>query len=148
MEVVTNETGESPAELLRRPVYCFLASAVDDEPRVSPLWFRWEAEAVWIIAQLTRSYPDRVRRNPRSAVAVVDFRPREGYWRHVGMRGRAELRPFDPERAERLLAEYLGDDREEWDDMFRDLPPADYRMLRFDPETVVVRGGTYDTGLA
>lgn len=148
MDVIENETDDSVEALLRRPLYCMFASAIDGDPRLSPLWFRWEDETVWIIAQLAgRSYPQRVRRNPRSAVAVVDFCPRQGYSRHVGMRGRADLEPYDPDRARRLLEKYLGDDQSEWDSSFMELSPDSYRMLRFDPETAVVRGRDYDTGL-
>jgi len=96
--------------------------------------------AAWIIARLEgRSYPERVRRDSRTALAGVDFDPATGRVEHVGMRGRSSLEPYDEARAERLLASYLGDDRAEWPEAFVDLDPGGYRLLRFEPETVLAR---------
>lgn len=143
-EIVEN-TLEAPIEaVLDRPLFCFLAQRSGDGPRVSPLWFLREAGAVWMIAQHRgRSYPDRVRRDPHSALAVVDFDPGTGRVEHVGMRGRATLEPYDADRAGRLLERYLGADRGAWPDRFRDLEAADYGFVRFEPETVVARDLSY-----
>lgn len=43
--------------------------------------------------------------------------------------------PFDREHADRLLETYLGPNRDEWTDMFFDLPPEGYPLIRFGPET-------------
>jgi hypothetical protein len=146
MDVVENTLGPALDEFLDRPLFCSLAQASVEGPRVSPLWFLWEDGAVWIIAQLEgRSYPGRVERDPRTALAVVDFEPSEGRVEHVGMRGQAGLEPYDTGRADRLLAKYLGEDRGEWPERFAGLPPEDYRLIRFDPETVVARDQSYDT---
>ena len=144
MDVVENTLGVDLDAFLDRPLFCFLAQAPESGPRVSPLWFLWEDGAVWIIAQLEgRSYPDRVERDPRTALAVVDFEPSEGRVEHVGMRGRAGLEPHDTGRADRLLAKYFGDDQEGWPERFVDLPSEHYRLIRFEPETVVARDHSY-----
>lgn len=131
-------------DFLARPLFCFLAQESGDGARVSPLWFLWEDGAVWNIARRPgRSYPDRVERHPRSAVAVLDFDPSTGRVEHVGMRGIASLVPFDRDRADRLLEKYLGPDQAEWPEMFSDLPPEAYPLIRFDPETVVARDQSY-----
>jgi nitroimidazol reductase NimA-like FMN-containing flavoprotein (pyridoxamine 5'-phosphate oxidase superfamily) len=144
MDVVENTLGVDLDEFLDRPRFCFLAQASEAGPRVSPLWFLWEDGAVWIIAQLeNRSYPDRVERDPRTALAVVDFDFSAGRVEHVGMRGRANLEPYDAGRADRLLSKYLGNDQEEWPGRFVGLPAEDYRLIRFDPETVVARDQSY-----
>ncbi|WP_238709430.1 hypothetical protein [Natronorubrum halophilum] len=61
------------------------------------------------------------------------------------MRGHASLEPYDEERAERLLGKYLGDDRLEWPEMFVGLDPDGYRLIEFEPETVVARDQSYST---
>ena len=143
MELVENTLGEPIEAVLSRPLFCVLAQRSGDGPRASPLWFLWEEGAVWIVAQTGRSYPERVRRDPRSALAVVDFDPAVGRVHHVGMRGRAAMEPYDADRAGRLFERYLGPERDAWPDRFRGLDPDDYGLIRFEPETVVARDGSY-----
>lgn len=146
MEVVENTLDTDLDEFLDRPLFCFLAQTSPEGPRVSPLWYLWDDGALWMIAMLrNRSYPDRIRRDPRTAVAVVDFDPNTGLVQHVGFRGRATLEPFDEERATRLIGRYLGDEEAEWDERFCDLDPGDYRLVRVEPETVVARDQSYIT---
>ena len=150
MEIVENYLPVDIDAFLSRPLFCFLSQRGDGGARVSPLWYLWdpEAETCWMVAQLAgRSYPERVRQYPDSALAVVDFDPYAGRVGHVGMRGRASLEPWDDAVADRLLRRYLGPDRSAWDEGFRGLDGDGYRLLRFDPATVVARGGTHDTGL-
>ena len=145
MDLVENTLSVPVEEFLDRPLFCFLAQSSGSGPRVSPLWFLWEDGQVWLVAQEdARSYPDRVRQFPDSALAVVDFDPRSGRVEHVGMRGRATLEPYDPARADRLLSSYLGPDRSEWDERFRGLDDQSYSLVRFDPETVVARDQSDD----
>jgi nitroimidazol reductase NimA-like FMN-containing flavoprotein (pyridoxamine 5'-phosphate oxidase superfamily) len=96
-------------EFLSRPLFGYLATASDAGPRVSPVWFLWEEDAVWIIGnRKTDTFPTRIEQDPRSAFTVVDFDREDGRVHHVGMRGRAHLLIFDKERAKRLLHRYLG----------------------------------------
>jgi hypothetical protein len=144
MELVEDTLETDLDSFLSRPLFCFFAQESGRGPRLSPLWFRWEDGAIWHVARLSgRSYPERVREYPRSAVAVVDFDPATGRVEHVGMRGDAALEPYDEELAERLFGKYLGDDRSNWPEMFVDFDTDDYRLIRFDPETVVARDQSY-----
>lgn len=146
MEIVENTLDVGVDEFLDRPLFCFFAQRSDDGPRLSPLWFLWEDGAVWNIAQMSgRSYPERVNQYPRTAVAIVDFDPATGRVEHVGMRGEAALEPYDEQRAKRLLRKYLGEDATEWPDMFVGLDMDDYRLIKFDPETVVARDKSYSS---
>jgi nitroimidazol reductase NimA-like FMN-containing flavoprotein (pyridoxamine 5'-phosphate oxidase superfamily) len=144
MEVIEDTLDAPLADLLSRRLFCFLAQTSEGGPRLSPLWFLWEDDALWIVARLNgRSYPERVERDPRSAVAVVDFDPETGRVEHVGMRGKASLVPYDEGRAHRLFAKYLGEDPAAWPEMFLELDTENYRLVRFDPETVVARDQSY-----
>jgi len=97
VEILENSPTVPLDAFLDRPLFCFLAQHSDAGARVSPLWFLWADDAVWIVGLLAeRSYPDRVRTYPRSAVAVVDFDPVTGRVEHVGMRGTASLEDWDP----------------------------------------------------
>jgi hypothetical protein len=144
MKITEDSLEVAPDEFLARPLFCFLAQRSGEGPRLSPLWFLWEDGAVWNVARLDgRSYPGRVWAYPETAVAVVDFDPATGWVEHVGMRGEATLEPYDRRRAGRLFEKYLGDDREAWPETFRGLDAESYRLIRFDPETVVARDQSY-----
>lgn len=144
MDVIENTLEVSVDEFLDRPLFAFLAQSAPDGPRVSPLWFLWEEGAVWHIAQTDgRSYPERVRRDPRTALAVVDFDRAVGRVEHVGVRGTASLETYDPDRADRLLVKYLGPDSERWPDRFSGLDAGGYRLIRVEPATAVARDQSY-----
>jgi hypothetical protein len=133
------------ADLLSRPLFAHLATASEDGPRESPVWFLWEEGALWIIGNYrTDTFPKRVEREPRCAVGVVDFEPATGLVQHAGLRGRARLMPHDPARMGRLLSRYMGE-RDVWDPRFVEiLDDADYIFVRFEPETAVVRDQSYE----
>ena len=132
-------------EFLSRPLLAHLASASEEGPRESPVWFLWEGGAVWIIGSLRDdSFPQRIEREPRCAIGIVDFDLERGLVHHVGMRGRASVKPFDPDRATRLRR-YLGERVEVWDRRFREtLEDPDNILIRFSPETVVARDSSYE----
>lgn len=146
MEVVENTLDVDVDTFLSRPLFCFLATTDDGAPRVSPLWFLWEDDAIWIIADTQKTYPSHVEQNPETALAIVDFDRTTGTVQHVGMRGQATVEPHDPSRAERLLSRYLGSNKTEWDES-RFPDPHEWGdemvMIRFDPETVVERDQSY-----
>lgn len=145
MDVVEDSLPVEVDAFLERPLFCHLATHSPEGPRVSPLWFLWEDDAIWIIADTeTKTYPDRVRRDGRVALAIVDFDPPTGRVQHVGMRGHATIEPFDVDRANRLLRRYLGEDRSAWDPRFRGPWGDHWRFIRVDPETVVARDQSYE----
>ena len=133
------------ADLLARPLFAHLATASDEGPRESPVWFLWEEGALWFIGNYrTDTFPRKIEREPRCAVGVVDFDAATGLVQHAGFRGRARLTPHEPARMERLLNRYMGE-RACWDPRFVEiLGDADYIFIRFEPETVVVRDQSYE----
>lgn len=147
MDIIQNSFDVEIDEFLERPLFCFLGMvSTEHESRVSPLWFMWEDDAIWIIADLDKTYPHRVEHTPETALAIVDFDQQTGLVQHVGMRGHASVEPFDPDRAVRLLKRYLGENRDNWDEKrFGD--PYEYGdnwvFIRFSPETVVARDQSY-----
>jgi hypothetical protein len=149
MELVENTLDIPLEEFLARPLFSFFAQRSGEGPRLSPLWYLWEDESLWHVARLDgRSYPDRVREYPETAVAVVDFDPVTGRVEHVGMRGRAALEPYDEARADRLFQRYLGADPADWPEMFVSFDTRDYRLIRVAPETVVARDQSYPAPVA
>lgn len=132
-------------EILARPLFAHLATASESGVRESPVWFLWEGEELWIIGnRKTDTFPARIEREPRCAVGVVDFHISTGLVRHVGFRGEAVVQPHDAVKAKRLLNRYLGNEQEQWDARFvQVLGNTDFVLVRFVPETAVVRDQSY-----
>lgn len=145
MEIVESDPGMTMDDILDRPLFCYLGTVSEEcEPRVSPLWFDWVEQAIWMIGDMEgKSYVGRVDRNSRTAIAIVDFDVRTGRVQHVGMRGHTSIEPFSRPRAEGILQRYLGPDADQWEERFRRLDPDRWCLLRFDPETVVLRDQSY-----
>jgi len=149
MEIVEDTLGVSVATFLARPLFAHIATASREGPRDSPVWFIYdeETEIVWIDADRdSNSFTARIERDERVAVGVVDSEPARGLIQHVGVRGTATLESFDPDRAEKLYAKYLGANRETWDDRFRsyiEQPPESAALVRVEPTTVVARDQSY-----
>lgn len=132
---------------LARPLFAHLATSSPDGPRDSPVWFLWEDRAIWIISNASDSFWKRVDADPRCAIGIVDFDKSSGLVQHVGMRGRAYVQDWEPQRASRLLTRYLGSDKACWDPRFKvTLDEQSNRWVRFVPETVVVRDQSYTIG--
>jgi len=130
-------------EFLSRPLYAHLAHNADRGPRESPVWFHWDGQAVWIIGGT--SFPANLKRDPRCALGIVDWDPATGLSHHVGMRGKAEVLPFDCAMAKLIFRRYFGPDESAWDTRFDDVFTGELglEMVRLIPETVVLRDQSY-----
>ena len=146
MEVVENKLPIDLETFLDRPLFCFLGTTADCNPRVSPLWFLWENESIWIIADSRKSYVKRVEDDLETALAIAELNRHSGTVYYVGMRGTAEIESHDPDRAVRLLTRYLGPDQSEWDQSRFPDPVTwgdEMGFIRFEPETIVARDQSY-----
>ena len=143
---IVRDRDRSPelGSFLERPLFAHLATASEDGPRSSPVWFSW-TDALWIIGNdRTDTFPERIRKDARCAVSIVNYDARTGLVEHVGMRGQATVKPFEAERARKLLRRYLGNDETLWDKRFRTtLTDPENVLIAFTPETVVVQDVSY-----
>jgi SAM-dependent methyltransferase len=128
-------------EFLARPLYAHLAVSSENGARESPVWFHWDGIALWIIGGT--SFPRNLKRDPRSAIGIVDWNRHTGLSQHVGLRGRAEVLPFDADMARTIFRRYFGPDEGQWDPRFAFTGEPDLEMVRFIPETVVLRDQSY-----
>jgi len=130
-------------QFLTRPLFAHVASIGEHGPCESPVWFLWEDEVLWMIADSQSSFPKRLAADPRCAIGIVDFDLERGLLQHLGMRGAATVEPTDPGRLERFVARYIGP-KETWNVRFKEqvIDRQDV-MVRFVPETVVARDQSY-----
>lgn len=148
MEIVENTLDVDLGTFLDRRLMAHLATTSPAGGRHAPVWYLWEDESIWIIADSSkRTFPDRIERDPRCAIGIVDFEPSTGRLQHVGFRGTASIEPHDPDRAERLMKRYFRADKDRWNrDRFGDPQEwgDDMVFVRFEPETVVARDQSYE----
>jgi hypothetical protein len=126
-------------------LFAHLSTASEHGPRESPVWFLRDGAAVRIIGG--EPFPQNLRREPRCAIGIVDFDPASGKLHHVGTRGTAAVSPYDPEIARRIVHKYCGA-AEDWAPRFDDIRTGECQlpMIRFAPETVVMRDRSYSVG--
>jgi len=131
-------------EFLSRPLYAHLAHNSEQGPRESPVWFHWDGQALWIIGGT--SFPANLKRDPRCALGIVDWDPATGLSQHVGLRGQAEVLPFDRALAKTIFRRYFGPDEGAWDGRFDYAGSGEesgLTMVRVIPATVVMRDQSY-----
>jgi hypothetical protein len=149
MEIVEQKvsSGNRPIfdldEFLSRPLYAHLAHDSGHGARESPVWFHWDGQAFWIVGGST--FPANLKREPRCALGIVDFDLATGRSQHVGVRGKAEVLPYDVRIARTIFRKYFGSDESDWDDRFDDVSVENsgLELVRVVPESVVVRDQSY-----
>ena len=126
-----------PDHLLTQPLMATLGT-VDAEgcPRTAPVWYAWEAGALWIPSHAAASSARRIATRPDVSVEIVDFDRRAGRLLHLGLRGRAEIQAMDAGLFRRLLTRYLGPE-EGWNPWFVSevarIDDPDGRLIRLVP---------------
>lgn len=130
---------------LQKPLFAHLSTQSSEGPRHSPIWFLWEEEQLWFIGTTADTFPNRILHQPACAIGIVDYDPRSGGVFHAGFRGRAEVLPYEHNRVRRLLSRYLGPNEPLWDPRFQNLGDGCV-LIRFTPETAVVRDQSYAVG--
>lgn len=136
-----------PETVLRLPLMATLGTIAEDgEPCTAPVWFAWEGGALWMLGNREGSSVRRVARDPRVSVEIVAYDNAGGVLRHLGMRGRAEVRPMDPALFRRLLRRYLGPE-EAWNPWFIEqvarIDDPDGRLIRLVPDSVFTNDVSY-----
>lgn len=129
---------------LAQPLVARLAAV---GPTVRPIWFLWEEGAFWWLTGGWSQLPGLLEDDPRVAVVVDTCDLATGAVLKVMARGRAEVRPFDPERARRKLRRYLGDDEGRWDPRFLTGTFEDptVRFVRLEPDRLAAADASFRT---
>lgn len=99
---------------LERPLVARLATGSPDGPRVKPIWFLFDVEGFWWITGRWSRLEAILERDPRVELVVDTCELERGEVLQVRARGRAELRPFDAERARTWGERYMGPDQQRW----------------------------------
>jgi hypothetical protein len=132
--------GFDPGLLLNEPLMAALATQSPAGPRLTPVWFLWEAGALWVPGDAGSHFVQRAGADPRVALDIVDYDNAAGRLLHLGYRGQAMVTADGvAARFRRLLAKYLGPDPAAWNGWFvgtvaRPDDPGT-RFLRIEPES-------------
>ena len=128
-------------DLLALPLVANLATCdPTGAPRNAPVWYQWDQNALFMLADDSSSSVRRIRDNPAVAVEIVEYDNPRGIMRHLGLRGKASIEPMDPTLFRRLLSRYLGPDESAWNAWFisevaRIDDPAG-RLIRLAPDSI------------
>ena len=132
---------------LAQPLVARVATA---GPTIRPVWFLWEEGAFWWITGSYARLPALLAEDPRVALVIDTCDLASGEVRQVTAHGEAELVAFDPARARRKLARYLGPDEAAWDPGFLTRyvrePDAATRFVRLAPDRLTARDLSYRRG--
>jgi hypothetical protein len=101
-------------EFLGRPLVARLATCGRHGPRVRPIWYLFDQEGFWWITGQWSRLEAILRADPRVELVVDTCDLQQGTVLQVRARGRAQLRPFDRERAQAWGERYMGPDRNCW----------------------------------
>jgi nitroimidazol reductase NimA-like FMN-containing flavoprotein (pyridoxamine 5'-phosphate oxidase superfamily) len=129
--------------LLARPLIARIAT---NGPTLRPVWYLWEEGAFWWLTGSWSKLAHLIKQDPAVALLIDTWEPTTGEVLQLVARGQAEVHPFDPARARRKLARYLGSDESRWDrDRFLvgtfDNPTAAF--VRLDPDRLTVKDLSY-----
>ena len=90
------------------------------------------------------SFGKRIEKDKRCAIGIVDYDHTTGMLYHVGFRGTAEVINLDANIGTSIFAKYLGPNKGNWPDWFKNfLNDENARLIQFSPETVVKRDRSY-----
>lgn len=136
-----------PHEVLGLPLMAFLATVdASGAPRSAPVWFIWDSGALWMLSDEAASSAQRVSRDGRVSVEIVDYRNKDGVLRHLGLRGHATVEPMDPQLFRQLLTRYLGHP-DTWNAWFIDtvarIDDPKGRLIRLEPESIFTNDVSY-----
>lgn len=98
-------------QLILAPNLGFLATLMPDgSPQVTPVWIDTDGEHILVNTAEGRQKPRNLRRDPRVALAVVDW---QNPYRYAQIRGRVVELTHEgaDEHIDRLAKKYLGQDR-------------------------------------
>jgi nitroimidazol reductase NimA-like FMN-containing flavoprotein (pyridoxamine 5'-phosphate oxidase superfamily) len=135
---------------LARPLIARLATADDDQPRVLPMWYRWDGACLWMETSATFPNYRILKHNPRAAVTIDES---EGGLRlcAVVMLGSIELIESPSTAVEqelrRIYERYLTS--EEMADVGRDMMrTGTHVILRFVPRRITTWDAMTDDAAA
>lgn len=135
-DVARNEPFDVDA-FLAQPLVARLATI---GPTVRPVWFLWEDGAFWWLTGSYARLGEILEEDPRVALVVDTCDLSNGEVLKVTAHGRAEVVPYDADRARRKLARYLGTNEPSWDRRFSQVQrDRDSRFVRLVPERLTAR---------
>jgi PPOX class probable F420-dependent enzyme len=112
------------------------------QPHVTPVWFEWDGECVYISAFISTRKAREVERNPRISV-LIDIAVKDGPTQAVLFEGRAQFLS-DPAQvaplASRIYKKYVGQEGLQAEDVSSWIVDPENRIIKLSPEKVFIWG--------
>lgn len=131
-------------EFLAEKILARLGTANPDtaQPHVTPVWFDWDGECIYISAFISTRKAKEVERNKRISV-LIDIAEEGGPTRAVLFEGKAELLD-DPDQvaplARRIYTKYVGPEGIKAQDVASWIVDPENRIIKLAPERVYTWG--------
>ncbi|HYY32652.1 MAG TPA: pyridoxamine 5'-phosphate oxidase family protein [Gaiellaceae bacterium] len=109
------DPGFDVEEFLAQPLVARVATV---GPTIRPVWYLWEDGRFWWLTGRWARLSELLREDPRAALVVDTCDLETGRVLQVIAAGKAEIVPFDADRARRKLVRYLGPDESSWEQRF------------------------------
>lgn len=112
------------------------------QPHVTPVWFDWDGECVYISAFISTRKAKEVERNERISV-LIDIAEQNGPTRAVLFEGKAELLDepaLVAPLARRIYAKYVGPEGIQAADVASWIVDAENRIIKLAPDHVYIWG--------
>ena len=124
-------------ELLAKPVLARLgtANAINGQPHVTPVWFQWDGECLYISVFVVTRKGREVTNNPKISVLIDTDEPTQA----VLFEGTADVLAGTDEvraRSEAIYARYVGEDEVKKDPYAGWAKDPENRLIRLRPEKV------------
>jgi PPOX class probable F420-dependent enzyme len=129
-------------ELLSQPVLARLATAnpANGQPHVTPVWFLWDGESIWISAFISTRKGRYATRNPRISVLIEPKDPDGQNLEAVLMEGVAEVLSAPPELMKemslKLYERYMGAEGVQAAEPQSWAVDPENRLIRLKPEKI------------
>ena len=132
---------------LARPLVARVATS---GPTIRPVWYLWEGGCFWWLTGRWARLSELLSEDPHVALVVDTCDLDTGRVLQVIASGDAEIVPFDPDRARRKLARYLGPDERLWNERFLTgtFEDPSTRFTRLSPATLRARDLSFGMGAA
>ncbi|MGB5865519.1 MAG: pyridoxamine 5'-phosphate oxidase family protein [Sulfitobacter sp.] len=136
-----------PEIILSRPVMATLGTlSADGSPRTAPVWYHWENGELHMLGDVTGASTLRIAADARVSVEITDFDNTTGRLLHLGLRGKAVIKAMDAAVFKRLLARYLGPEKN-WNSWFIDkvarIDDPNGRLICLIPESTFTNNASF-----
>jgi|Deesub1362A_J573_1020465.scaffolds.fasta_scaffold00216_23 nitroimidazol reductase NimA-like FMN-containing flavoprotein (pyridoxamine 5'-phosphate oxidase superfamily) len=131
---------EDVVRLIEKPMIASLATSMDDQPHVAPVWYLYEGGKIYI--STSGKKVRNIRGNPKVAISIEESEKGIPGWRVIllGSASIIEDKEIIKNISKRIFTRYRGEDMSNWGDHLRKIvtdPPETSVVLEVEVERII-----------